>query len=111
MLTARRGGSLGGYLVRHLTGNTCVIDDLLAEDDSACTALLLETIAIGRREGIHTISASWPAADPGKCILQKNGFHLRESSPVVLLRFERPVWQQVGQPKVGSHLSHGDWET
>jgi hypothetical protein len=115
MLTARRGGKLGGFLVRHRNGKTCVIDDLLGEDKSACEALLREGSALARRDGVHTISAPWPSADPGKDVLQNCGFRPRESSPVVLLPFERPGRQAVAkpgaQPGAGCHLSHGDWET
>jgi hypothetical protein len=110
MVTARRGERLGGYLVRHVNGKTCIIDDLIYEDDSTCKALLLEAIALGRRDGVHTVSAPWPPADPGARMLQKCGFRPRESSPVVLLPFERPAGRWIGQPTAAWHLSHGDWE-
>jgi hypothetical protein len=111
MLTARRGRKLGGYVICHLNGKTCVIDDLLGEDDSACEDLLLQAIAQGRRDGVHTMSAPWPSADEGWRILRKCGFRPRESSPMVVLPFEQPGHRQVGQPNAGWRLSHGDWES
>jgi GNAT superfamily N-acetyltransferase len=110
MLTARRNGKLYGYLVRHVAGNTCVIDDLLAENDSVCKVLLLEAIGLGRRDGAHTITLPWPFKDPGQRLLKKYGFRPRESSPAVLLPFPRPNRCQDGPANAGWHLPHADWE-
>ena len=35
MLAARQGDKLRGYLILHMKGEDCTIDDLLAEDDAA----------------------------------------------------------------------------
>ena len=107
MLVARRAGRLGGYLVRHGNGAACVIDDLLAEDDSASDALLAAVVSRARTEGADIVSAPWLAADSGSRLLRQRGFRARESSPALLLPFERPG---IGPTSATRYLSHGDWE-
>ena len=42
MLTARQSGKLCGYLIQHMNGEDCTVEDLLAEDDAARSTLLAE---------------------------------------------------------------------
>jgi GNAT superfamily N-acetyltransferase len=85
MLTARQGGALWGFLILHFNGENCVIDDLLAQHDPVCLALLAEAAPVARRGGAHTISAPWLSTHPGCRLLEQSGFRPRESQPVVLL--------------------------
>jgi hypothetical protein len=85
MLTVREGDRLAGYLILHMIGDDATIDDLLAESDSACTALLVEATVVARRRGVHTLSAPWLSSHPGRQLLERCGFQPRETRPVVLL--------------------------
>jgi GNAT superfamily N-acetyltransferase len=110
MLSARRNGKLGGYLICHFNGTSCIINDLLTEDDSAFEALLRAVVRLGRAEGAHTISTPWLAADPVSRLLRKYGFRPRESSPVLLLPFKRQGRSGSELRSGGYYLAHGDWE-
>ena len=110
MLTARQGGKLRGYLILHMNGEDCTIDDLLAEDDPVRSALLAEATAVARQRGVHTLSAPWLSTHPGRQLLEQCGFRPRESSPVVLLSLSRPTQRQVGPAKDEWYLTSGDWE-
>jgi len=112
LLTARHGSGLHGYLTHHSNGEDCVIDDLVAETDAVCLALLAEAIARARASGVHTLSAPWLGSHPGTQLLEKCGFRPREASPVVLLALAPGKQGQIG-PADGCcwYLSHGDWES
>lgn len=110
MLSARRDGKLGGYLIRHLNGTSCIINDLLTQDRSVFEALLKAVVRLGRADGAHTISTPWLAADPGSRLLRKYGFHPRDSSPVLLLPFKPQGQSGSGRKNSECYLAHGDWE-
>ena len=111
MLAARQGDKLRGYLILHMNGEDCMIDDLLAEDDAARSVLLAEATALGRKRQVHTLSAPWLSTHPGRQLLEKCGFRPRESSPVVLLALPQPTQRQVGPAKDEWYLTSGDWES
>lgn len=111
MLAARQGDKLRGYLILHMNGEDCTIDDLLAEDDAARCVLLSEATAVGRERQVHTLSAPWLSTHPGRQVLEKCGFRPRESSPVVLMALPLPVQHQIGQAKDQWYLTSGDWES
>lgn len=114
LMTARRDGGLCGYVIYRSVGSSqgedCTIDDLVAADDGVRQALLMETVAVVRRRGIHTLSVPWLSSHPGTQLLEKCGFWPRESSSVVLLELgggEGPI-----EPAKGSwYLGSGDWES
>jgi hypothetical protein len=110
MLVARLKGRLCGYLVRHVNGDVCIIDDLLGQDDAVSKALLMEAIVLARSENLHAVNAPWPCNDSGGRLLGECGFLQRESSPVVLLPIETQLCSSAVQPSIRFHLSHGDWE-
>jgi len=99
LLAARHGEALRGFLILHLAGENCVIDDLLAQDDQVCQALLAEAVALARQWGVHTLSVPWLSTHPGRHLLKQCGFRPRESHPVVLLPANSD-W----------YLTSGDWE-
>jgi hypothetical protein len=108
ILTARGDGKLHGYLVQHMDGVDCTIDDLMAEDDDVRKDLLMESIAAARTRGVQTISAPWLASHPGTEMLRKSGFRPRESHRVILMSWPgSPI--ETGQHD-GWYISHGDWE-
>ena len=109
MLTARGGSGLHGYVVLHVQGENCTIDDLMAEDDAVRRDLLVESIAIARARRVPTLSAPWLSSHPGGELLRKCGFRPRESCPVVLLSW--PGTTGAGPDPAGWYVSHGDWET
>ena len=111
MLAARQGDKLRGYLILHMNGEDCTIDDLLAEDDVARTALLTEATAVSRQRHVHTLSAPWLSTHPGRQLLEKCGFRPRESSPVVLLTLPQPTQRQAGPANDEWYLTSGDWES
>jgi hypothetical protein len=110
MVSARQGRCLGGYVVFHRNGDVCVIDDLVAEDRLAYRGLLLKTAAITRGEGIQTLSTPWPSRDPQAQLLRTFGFRPRETSPAVLLSFDRSTGAPAKELESCCYLSHGDWE-
>ena len=111
MLSARQNGELRGYLIQHMDGEDCTIDDLLAKEDGVCNALLVEAIAVARKNRVHTLSAPWLSTHQGRRLLEKCGFRPRESSPVVLLTLPAASRSQNGEAKGGWYLTAGDWES
>jgi hypothetical protein len=109
MLVARQGAKLGGYLIQHVHGEGCTIDDLSAEDTTVRSALLAEVTAIARKCGVHTVSMPCLATHPGKELLEQCGFRPRESSPVVLMAL--PQTNRVVPPENEWYLTSGDWES
>jgi GNAT superfamily N-acetyltransferase len=110
MLTARQDFRLCGYLIFHMNGEDCVIDDLLAEDDAVRSALLTAVTAVARQRGVYTLSAPWLSTHSGRRLLEKCGFRPRESSPVVLMTLP---WtkERTGSAVADWYLTHGDWES
>jgi hypothetical protein len=111
MLTARHGAKLCGYLILHMNGEDCIIDDVLAENDLVRGFLLAEATALARRHQVQTLSAPWLSTHVGRQTLEKCGFRPRESSPVVLLTL--PQRRGQGAPPASNewYLTHGDWES
>jgi hypothetical protein len=109
--TARRGAKLCGFLIYSLVGQDAFIVDLLAEEDAAIKALLVETVANMRRHGVTTVSAPFLPTHPGRELLEACGFQPREASPVVLLTF--PGKSEGQRMKTASqwYLTHGDRES
>jgi len=110
MLAARQGDKLSGYLILHMNGEDCTIDDLLAEADPVRSALLAEATAVARQRGVHTLSAPWLSTHPSRQLLDQCGFRPRESRPVVLLALPHPIKPQVEPAKDAWYFTNGDWE-
>jgi len=111
MLTARRGDKLRGYLILHMSGEDCTVDDLMADDDEVRGLLLTEATSLGRERRIHTLSVPGLSTHPGSQFLEKCGFRPRESSPVVLMALPRPAQRQIGPANDQWYLTSGDWES
>lgn len=109
MLAARQGNRLSGYLILHMNGEDCAIDDMLAEDDPVRSALLAAATAVARQRGVHTLSAPWMSTHPGRQLLEHCGFRPRESSPVIVLPLQQPA-QSRGPAGDEWYLTGGDWE-
>ena len=109
MLAARGGDNLRGYLLQHMDGVDCTIDDLMAENDAVRRDLLVESIAVARGRRVQTLSAPWLSSHPGGELLRKCGFRRRESCPVVLVSWPG-VSSEAKSDSRGWYLSHGDWE-
>ena len=111
MLTARQNGKLRGYLILHMSGEDCTVDDLMADDDEVRGILLAEATAVGRKHRIHTLSVPALSTHPGSQFLEKCGFRPRESSPVVLMALPRQPQRQIGPASDRWYLTSGDWES
>ena len=111
LLTARKDGELCGYLIYERVGEDATVADLFAEESSVCRALLVETIAIARRAGVHTLSAPLLSSHPSREILENCGFQPRESTPVILLSLPWARNAQVDRGADQWYLTHGDRES
>jgi Acetyltransferase (GNAT) domain len=110
-LTARTDGRLRGYLIYHWAGEDATVVDLLAEEEQVAKALLVETIAITRSCGVHTLSAPFLSSHAGREILEDCGFQPRESTPVILLTLPWAANRQNDQGANHWYLMHGDRES
>ena len=110
-LTARKDGRLCGFLIYHWAGEDATVVDLLGEEDAVCKALLVETIAIMRGNGVNTVSAPFLSSHAGREILEDCGFKPRESTPVILLTLPWAANRQVDQGANCWYLTHGDRES
>ena len=111
MLTARQNGSLCGYLVRHVMGEDCAVCDLLAESDLVAKALVRETIAFARKQGLHRVNVPWMSGHAGARVLESCGFRPRESTPLVLLTLLRAKSKGIAEENHPWHLTDGDRES
>lgn len=110
IMSARAGGKLKGYLVFHMEGQDCVIDDLVGENDTVDGALLTEASATARERGVYTLSAPWLSSHRGGRLLEKCGFRPRESRPVVVITL--PAMAALApQAQNDWYLSRGDCES
>jgi GNAT superfamily N-acetyltransferase len=107
MIVARREDLLRGYLVYHVHGEDCTIDDLLSVDNEISSALLGEAAAVARECRAQTLNSPWVTTHPGKDLLESCGFRRRESTPLVLMEFQQ------GAARVESDwfLTDGDRES
>jgi hypothetical protein len=111
-LTARKNGTLCGYLIYHWAGKDATVVDLFSEEEQVSTALLIETIAVTRGYGVNTLSASFLKSHPNRKILEDCGFRPRESSPVVVLTLPWDAsFAASGQLADHWYLTHGDRES
>ncbi len=110
LLTARAAGKLCGYLIYEMTGEDATVADMLAEEDAACQALLMETIAEMRRHTVKTLSALLPSSHPARTLFERCGFRAREASPVILLQISGRIRLE---NSAANHwyLTHGDRES
>ena len=110
MLVARKRNALGGYLIYHVDGEQCVIDDLFTSEEPVSGPLLAEAADAVRALGVQTISVPRLASHKNNGVLQQSAFQARESSPVVLLTLPKTTggpWEQAGSDW---YLSAGDQE-
>jgi hypothetical protein len=85
LLTARRGDALLGYVVfSHHEDDATLLDLFGSQDNSAIQDLLTNVVALLRIRGVVTITA--PIADSHRwaALLQRHGFVVRETSPLIV---------------------------
>ena len=111
LITARRASALCGYLILHVNGEHCSVDDLFAEDDTVRKVLLGEATSLARQLLADTLSVPWLATHPGRLLLEESGFRARESSPVVLLALSGSSEDQSGAAGDEWFLTQGDGES
>lgn len=84
-MTARRQGHLVGYVVFTQTGEDAALVDFWSVDESAVLRRLIQQVTLYvRQRGAVTVSASMIDTHPWIPILQRLGFMVRETSPMVL---------------------------
>lgn len=110
-LTARKDGRLCGYLIYDWAGEDATVVDLFAEEAQVSRALLVETIAMTRSCGVHTLSAPFLESHSAREIFEDCGFQPRESSPVVVLSLPWNTSDAGGQVADPWYLTHGDRES
>jgi hypothetical protein len=111
ILTARRDGKLCGFLVYEREGENATVADFMANEEKAVRGLLVETIAMLRQQGVHTISAPFLESHPGRAILEDCGFRPRESAPVMLIPTAGAANWESGPFADRCYLTHGDRES
>jgi len=108
LLAARRSEKLVGYLILHMHGEGCFIDDLMAEDTRAKEALLARATALALERQVHTLSAPWMAVHRDRQMFEQCGFRAREPRPVVLIGLPSTT---ALAPFEDWLLTNGDWES
>ena len=111
ILTARKDGTLCGYLIYHWAGEDATVVDLFAEDEQVSKALLVEAIEMTRSCGVQTLSAPFLGSHPGREVLDDCGFQPRESSPIVVLNLPWSASHPGSQIADHWYLTHGDRES
>jgi len=87
MLTARRDGTLVGYLVYTVGEEDGVLVDLFGhQETSAIGALVDRAVSILKDRGVQTVSAPLLNSHPWFDLLRGRGFRGRESGPVIAYR-------------------------
>jgi hypothetical protein len=84
ILAARRDGTLVGYAVFLQEGEDAGIVDLFGIEEEALGSLVKRVVTIARKCGAIAVSASVLTSDPRRALLERLGFHARESRPVVV---------------------------
>jgi hypothetical protein len=111
MLTARRNGTLAGYVVfSHGREDATIMDLFGLDNDSLWAALVAEVVTILHSRGVVAVSASTLISDPRVGALRKLGFRARESCPVII--YGRAAGQQQCSDRGASWLlMDGDRDT
>lgn len=85
ILTARRRGHLGGYLVcAQDEGQATIVDVLGEEQPDMLAALVQSAVEMGRERGDETLNISLPRGHPWTKMMGEMGFYEREARPVVI---------------------------
>jgi hypothetical protein len=85
MLTARRNGSLLGYILFLHEGEMATIVDLFGvEDDGVKSNLVSAALEILRKRGVLGVNAPGLSSHAQTAFVRKLGFYARESQPVVI---------------------------
>jgi len=85
LFTARRDGNLLGYAVLLHQGDDALLVDLFgAQDDAVVDALIFHVTALLLKGRIQTLSVVLAEAHPRRPILERLGFKVRETSPMVI---------------------------
>jgi hypothetical protein len=109
VITARRDGMLVAYAICNESDGHAILADLFGIDDPGVIGCLIEELVamLGRRN-IRTLSAPVFESHPWLPLLQRVGFWIRESAPVMLypLSSKGPASEELGG--LGWFLTHGD---
>jgi hypothetical protein len=85
ILTARRSGTLIGYIVfRQTAENARIVDICSVEEPSVIARILSGAIAILHKRKVATVSLSAADAHPWSKLFERAGFCRREVSPIVV---------------------------
>ena len=85
VMTAKRDGTLLGFVIFSENGPDGELVDLCGEDDNAVIGRLIsEVLEIFRRRGIITVSAELIASHPWIGLFKKFGFYPREDKPFMV---------------------------
>jgi len=85
LFTARRRGALLGYAVFLQDGEDAMLVDLFgAEEESVLCALIAHGVGVMTKRGVQTVSATLVETHPWRTILERQGFKIRETSPMVI---------------------------
>jgi hypothetical protein len=85
LFTARRKGLLLGYAVLLHTGDDALIVDLFGIQEKAVVdALVFHVNALSVKRRVQTVSAVLAEAHPWRPLLERYGFEVRETSPLVI---------------------------
>ena len=108
IFTARRNGILLGYVVLLHSGDDALLVDLFgSEEESIVDALVSHVIALLITREVQTLSAVLTEAHPWGRVLERHGFRVRESSPMVV---HYAAGGPIGQSTSGQEFlfMHGD---
>jgi hypothetical protein len=85
LLAARRDGALLGYGVFLHEGEDALLVDLFGvEDEGVISALIIHGVALMKARDVQTVSATIVEAHPWRALLERQGFRIREASPIVI---------------------------
>jgi GNAT superfamily N-acetyltransferase len=105
-MTAKRDGTLLGFIIFSQRGSDGEIVDFLWEnDDAVIRELLSEVVELFRRRGVITISAELIACHPWSGFFNKFGFRPREHKPLMVYA---PI-EASSLPVPNRQSNHSSW--
>jgi hypothetical protein len=85
IFTARHDGSLWGYAVFMHDGADAILVDLFGmQEPSIHDALVYHVIGLSSKRGVQTLSTVLAEAHPYRTLLERRGFRVRETSPLLI---------------------------
>lgn len=85
LFSVRRDGALLGYAVLLQDGEDATLVDVFGiEEENVLSALIAHGVAEMAARGVQTVSAALVEAHPWRALLERQGFKVREFSPLVV---------------------------